>query len=239
MTHYIKRSATDEPGQQTIDEPDRSIRKDHMMKWLAVWVVGAVVVAAIVLVLARDTQEGERADFVGQGGEGSALAIDGARLVRGIDGLVVEASVPTPTPGSYEYPTGDMVAKWAAPHPDVEVGGPDEPEAFTMWAIIFNYPELCTDDSCDLDDLSDGAAAKGGVYQADARIAAEADMEFIGSIRLGQPPRTGSALENPLEAEVHLAIAPHGKALGGTDGWRQLNGPLGNPTLWWAATFSP
>ncbi|GMR03164.1 MAG: hypothetical protein BMS9Abin20_1535 [Acidimicrobiia bacterium] len=211
------------------------------MKWLIAGLAGLagiIVVAAIIVVSTGDTEPGERADIAGQGGEGSVLAVDGARLDRADDGLVVGASVPTPTPGSYEYPTGDMVAKWATPHPDVEVGGPGEPEAFTMWAIIFNYPELCTDDSCDLDDLAEGAAAKGGVYQADGRIAEEAEVEFVGSIRLGQPPRTGSALENPLEAEVHLAIAPHGKALSGADGWRQLNGPLGNPTLWWAATFS-
>ncbi len=238
MTGNMRHGTPSDERQQRTDESDRQIRKDLIMKWLFAGLVAIVVVAVIVLLSARDTEEGERADFAGQGGDGPTFAVDGARLVRADDGLRVQAVVPTPTPGSYEYPSGDMVAKWATPHPRIVVGGPGEPEAFTMWAIVFNYPDLCTED-CDLDDLAEGAAAKGGVFQADARIAADDEMEFMGSIRLGQSPSTGSALENPLGAEVHLAIAPHGKALGGTDGWRQLNGPVGNPTLWWAATFSP
>ena len=81
--------------------------------------------------------------------------------------------------------------------------------------------------------------AKGGVFQADGRVADGDDLEFAGSVRLGQVPGNGSPLESPLGVEVHLAISPHGKMLGGSDGWRQLNGPLDDPILWWAATFVP
>ena len=62
-------------------------------------------------------------------------------------------------------------------------------------------------------------------------------MELAGNVVLGQMPATGAPLENPLGSEIHVAVAPHGKALPGQDGWTQLNVPLGNPTLWWAATF--
>jgi hypothetical protein len=207
------------------------------MKWLIGGIAGIIVIVAIIAFARDDANAGQSADFGDQGSSDSTLAGASASLVRSDDGLRVHAVIPTPTPGSYEYPSGDMVPGWSSAHPDVLVGGPDEPEVFTMWAIVFNYPDQCTEGSCDLDDLSEGAPAKGGVYQADGRVADDEELEFSGSVRLGEAPATGSALENPLGAEVHLAIAPHGKMLGGTDGWRQLNGPLGNPTLWWAATF--
>jgi hypothetical protein len=208
------------------------------MKWLITGIAGIIGIAAILLISGNNVNAGESADFAGQGDPDSVFAVDGAHLDRFGDGIRVNAIIPTPTPGEYEYPSGDMVPDWSSAHPDVSVGGPDEPEVFTMWAIVFNYPERCTE-SCDLDDLSEGAAAKGGIYQADGRVADLEELELAGSVRIGQVPATGAALENPFGAEVHLAIAPHGKMLGGSDGWRQLNGPLGNPTLWWAATFSP
>jgi hypothetical protein len=212
------------------------------MKWLIIGIggiAGIVALVAIVLISAGGSDPGESADFTGQGGEGPLLAESGASLIRSGDGIRVSAIVPTPTPGSYEYPSGDMTPEWSAVHPVVLVGGPDEPEAFTMWVFVFNYPDMCTDDSCDLDDLAQGAPARGGAYQADGRVAAGDDLDLAGAVRLGQDPASGSALENPLGAEVHLAIAAHGKMLDGSDGWRQLNGPLRNPTLWWAASFAP
>jgi hypothetical protein len=213
------------------------------MKWLIAGIAGVavivVVVAAVILVASDDADAGESADFGVQGSSDTVSAVDGAGLVRSGDGLRVSAIVPTPTPGSYEYPSGDMVPDGSAVHPDIVAGGPDDPEAFTMWAFVFNFPDECTDKTCDLDDLSEDAPAKGGVFQADGRVADSEELELAGSVRLGQVPSTGSALENPFGAEIHLAIAPHGMFLGGTDGWRQLNGPVGNPTLWWAASFSP
>ena len=58
-----------------------------------------------------------------------------------------------------------------------------------------------------------------------------------GTIRLGQASVGGARLENPAGAEVHLAVAPHGRVLPGTDGWRQLDGRVGNPEYWWGAAF--
>jgi hypothetical protein len=132
-----------------------------------------------------------------------------------------------------------MVAEGAAPHPEVVPGGSDVPEVFTLWAFVFNHPQLCTDDTCDLDDLDEDAPAKGGVFQVDGRILEGAELDLAGSVRLGQEPIAGSPLKEPMGAEVHLAVAPHGMALTGPDLERQLNGPLGNSTLWWAAAFTP
>jgi hypothetical protein len=212
------------------------------MKWLIVGIVGIVgivVTVAIIVNVNGGSDAGERADFGGQGCEGPLLAESGASLIRSGDGIRVSANTPIPMPGTYEYPSADMVPDGSPAHPEVLPGGPDEPEVFTMWAFVYNYPDTCTDDTCDVDDSAQDAMAAGGVFQADGRVADGERLEFDGSVRLGQEPGTGSALVNPLGAEVHLAIAAHNKMLDGSDGWRQLNGPLGNPTLWWAASFEP
>lgn len=210
------------------------------MKWLIAGLaglLGMIVLVAGVVISADTTDDGESADFSGQGGEGEPIAVDGAHIVRSTDGIQIRAVVSTPQPGTYEYPKGDDLAGWAAPHPEVHPGDADRAEVFTLWAVVFNHPEMCTDESCDVDDLAPDAAARGGVYQADGRIADTDELQLSGSVRIGQVPLTGSLLDNPFGAEVHLAIAPHGKALTGEDLQRQLNGPLGNPTLWWAAPF--
>lgn len=212
------------------------------MKWIVaglVGLMGIIVIAAAVVTSGDKAGIGEVADVGGQGGEGEPIAVDGAWIERSADGLRVRSAVRTPSPGSYEYPTGDMVPETAQPHPEVFVGSADDREVFTMWTFVFNRPELCTDGSCDVDDLAADAPALGGVFQTDGRIASDDDLELVGSVRLGQIPSTGSPLTNPMGAEVHLAIAPHGRSLTGLDLTRQLNGPLGNPTLWWAATFLP
>jgi hypothetical protein len=211
------------------------------------WILAGIglcvlILAAVVVSLAvtggDDTGQWQTVDVGGQGGA-EPLAPGGARLLRRADGLVGELEVPTPEPGSYEYPTADMVQEWAEPHPPVSPGAGDAPEVFTVWVIIFNDSSLCTGGECGADDLEPGAAARGGVYQLDGRIADGDTLRFAGNVRVGQPPLFGSPLDNPLHALVHLPTAPHGRALPGADGWRQLNGPIGNPALWWGAEFPP
>ncbi len=215
---------------------------DTNVRWAPAGLAGLVAALALVglgVVATADSAEGQQSDVAGQGGSEPALADGGATLVRDPDGLRLSLSVPTPEAGSYEYPSGDQIADWSPVqgHPEVVAGGPDEPEVFTVWMVVFNHPSRCTDGACDRDDFREGAAAKGGMYQADGRVADEADLEATASIRLGQVPLTGAPMENPLGAEVHVAIAPHGKAVAGAGHWVQLNSPLGNPSLWWAATF--
>lgn len=201
--------------------------------------IGLLMIGGLAVLWATGDGDGETADIGGQGVDEPQLAADGARLTRRPDGIAVQMSAPTPQPGTYEYASADMVPPWADPHPRVTPGSSDAPEVFTAWIFVFNEPALCTDGACDLDDLGPDAAARGGGYQLDGLIADGDTMEFSGRVRLGQSPMDGHPLDNPEEAEVHVAITAHGRVLPGADGWRQLNGPIGNPTLWWAATFAP
>lgn len=212
----------------------------------SVALIAAGAVAAIALAIGvaialntSDDEAGETADVNEQGQSDTPLHGDAAHLVRRADGLVAELDVPTPTPGSYEYPTADMIPPNGAPHPPVSAGASDAPEVFTAWMFVFNHPDRCTEGRCDLDDVGPDTDAQGGSYQVDGKIADGDRLVLAGTIRLGQDPAGGARLVEPLGAEVHLAIAPHGRALSGADGWRQLNGAVGGPDFWWAATFAP
>ncbi len=223
-------------------KPDSERRLTARRAWMIAVLAVAVLVPLVVVVLAAtDESNGDVqiSDIPGQGGAEPAFATDAARLERRDDGLGATVDAPAPEPGSYEYPTGDMVSPWAEPHPAVSPGAANAPEVFTLWLIVFNDPESCTDDQCDVDDMAADAPARGGAYQLDGRVAYDKTMTFAGNIRVGQQPDTGSPLDNPIGAEVHLAIAPHGRARAGSEGWRQLNGPVGNPTHWWVTEFLP
>ncbi len=218
-------------------------RSGHRRRWIivAVGVVVAVVAATILAVVLPGDDGGaegwQTAEVRGQGDTEPALAPDGAQLMRRDDGLHVVVEVPTPQPGSYEYPTNEMIPPTVEYHPPVSPGAADAPEVFTLWLFAFNDGSECTDGQCGPDDTDAGSAARGGVYQADGRIADADTLRFESNIRLGQQPDKGSPLDNPHSAEVHVAIAPHGRALSDTDGWIQLNTAIGNPTLWWGARF--
>jgi len=235
-TSIIGAHTTGGPTPEPMDPEPRRIRR----RWLLVGaLVGTIAVAATVgLTLSDTSDEAQTADVAGQGGEGANLASDGARLTRRPDGLFAELDLPLPEPGSYAYPTADMVPPWAGPQPSVSPGASDAPEVFTVWAVVFNNRSLCTDGQCDSDDIGADVPARGGVYQLDGRVADGDQLRFVGNIRLGQEPLFGAPLADPHQAEVHLFMAPHGRALSGADGWRQLNGPVGNPSLWWAAQFA-
>lgn len=224
-------------------EPDLGDRPSPAQQRTAILPIAAAVILAFVAAAwwgtTRDDGSWETADFSGQGSDDSVYAANGARMLRRADALSVFVDVPTPLPSTYEYPTSDQHPPWAAPHPTVSPGSGDAPEVFTLWAFIFNDASLCTDGQCDLDDLGPDTAARGGSYQVDGRVADDDRLRFEGSVRLGQPPSSGSHLDSPDSAELHLAIAPHGRVRTGSDLWRQLNGPLGDPSLWWAATFLP
>lgn len=231
-------TATDTPTEVVGRRPRRRLRRMAAVVLVAALLVALV--AVIVVLVQGDERAGwQSADIAGQGGSDPPIAADGAHLVRRSDGLTVEIELPTPGPGTYEYPTDQMVPPWAAPHPRVSIGASDAPEVFTAWVFVFNSPAACTDQSCDADDLGVDTGARGGSYQLDGLIADESTMRFAGRIRLGQPPTNGATLDDPENAEVHVAIAPHGRMLAAADLWRQLNGPIGNPTLWWATSFTP
>ena len=176
----------------------------------------------------------QTADVLGQGGDG-VYQEDGARLVRSETSLRIKWKVPTPAPGTYQYPTADQVPPGAPTHPEIIPGWP---EVFTLWVFVFNHPELCSA-PCDFDDIGDTTAAQGGVYQLDATVALDGKIRFKGKVKVGEAPLVGAALQNPNGAEVHPAMAPHGKAHCGEALEQQLTGSVGNPSFWWPALFFP
>lgn len=196
----------------------------------------AVAIAATVTVPAATSKAGkqvfgvDRADIMGQGGQGVAAA-NGATLFRSFFGLHIRMEMPTPEPGEYTYPA-------AAPGAPPIV--PGWPEVFTGWAFVFNFPEKCTG-NCDLDDLGPGAAAQGGVYNFDGQLIWRDTLTLTGFVKRGalstNPPGIGGVvLQNPRGAEVHLAIAPHGQAIREFIDV-QTSSPAGSPACacWWVA----
>lgn len=166
------------------------------------------------------------------------------------DRVELEIRMPTPLPGSYNYPEDVPPLRQASP------------EVFTAWAFVFNHPEQCTAEGppqCGPDDFTD--AARGGVYNLAGHITSvdheggafvlnresDGDMVIRGTIHVGDAPRRDLppsadtprfGLENPLGAEVHVAIAPHGQLVPETLPG-ELFEPDGSPgcTCWWVAFF--
>jgi hypothetical protein len=168
----------------------------------------------------------ENADVLNQGGAG-VYAPGGAMVVRQPNGLRMSVTMPTPEPGSYVY----------APE-RTDVG---HPEVFTLWAFIFNYPDLCTPPACGADDLGVDAAAKGGAYNVSGHAASGGSLTLAGRIGVGDSPFphpviTMAPLESPSTAEIHLAVAPHG-ALDPTRLPEDFRLPTGSPACgcWWVA----
>ena len=165
----------------------------------------------------------EYANVMNQGGAG-VYAANGATLGREPNGLRASVTVPTPQPGTYNYPAG-------------RVSG--HPEVFTLWAFVFNYPNLCTA-PCDGDDLGAATPAKGGVYNIGGHVVSGTSLTIAGRIGVGETPFNPATapLESPSTAEVHLAIAPHG-FVEPSNRAAEFGLPTGPPEFWWTAMFTP
>lgn len=165
-------------------------------------------------------------DVVGQGMGGPVVSEDGATLTRTKNGVTAHLTMPTPLPGSYSYPTGNAF------QPTVLVG---HPEVFTGWIFIFNDPTECSDGICDSNDLGN-TPARGGAYNFAGHPVSGSTLNLAGHISVGSPPFVGAPLDNPLGAEIHLAVAPHGMVqpdLLPT----QIKTPIGTGNEWWLAIF--
>jgi hypothetical protein len=171
----------------------------------------------------------QEADVVGQGPSGSVVSEDGAKLVRTQDRLRVKLRMPTPAPGSYVYPGPNAF------HPNGTT--PGYPEVFTLWVFVFNYPDLCSA-PCDGNDLGVSAPARGGAFGVDGLIAYKSKVRLAGEVTRHTTPFVGSSLLEPLTAEVHFAVAPHGK-VDPANVENQLTKPVGSPPMWWLAFFLP
>ena len=186
-------------------------------KWLAVAPVLAM--AAIWPAMAGAGADKETQDVAIQGG-GGVYAADAATLIRTSNGLNITVTIPTPKPGSYLYPGGAVEGS---------------PEVFTGWAIVFNYPDMCSG-PCDGDDLGADKPAKGGVYNIAGHMTGGSTLTMSGHVSVGQAPFAFAPLQLPATADVHIAIAPHGQ-LDPSQMPAQISTPIGGPPVWWVALF--
>lgn len=168
----------------------------------------------------------ETQDVFGQGLAGPVVAMDGAKLTRSSTGLNVSLRMRAPEPESYNYPPGNAFNPAAEPGP---------PEAFSLWVFVFNHPEDCLSDPCDLADFAAGRGA-GGAFNGAGHIVGGRNLQLSGRVSLTSEPFQGSPLLEPMTAEVHLAVAPHG-LVNPEFMPAQIQTPIGGPDHWWFALF--
>jgi hypothetical protein len=176
-------------------------------------------------------------DIVGQGPDGPVVSMDGATLVRTRNGITASMSMPTPAPGTYDYPP---------PNPFQPIAPvPGTPEVFTGWFFFFNAPENCAVPNQCVPPPPGGPApndfteGRGGVYNfAGHAVSGGGSLNLVGHISVGDEQFGGPfALEDPAGAEVHLAIAPHGVLVPDLLP-EQIGTPVGSPPFWWIAFFA-
>jgi hypothetical protein len=78
--------------------------------------------------------------------------------------------------------------------------------------------------------------ARGGAFNVAGHIVGGSNLSLDGHASVNSTPFGGSTLLEPRTAEVHLAVAPHGKLVPELlpD---QITKPIGNPSFWWLAIF--
>ncbi len=160
-------------------------------------------------------------DIVGQGPGGTTVGE--AVLTRGANGIHVLAKMSTPEPGSYDYPMGAVVGS---------------PEVYSLWAFVFADPDLCDGACGGLDDVE---ASGGGVFALGGHAVGGSTLNLSGHVSKNTEPftlpeRDFSRLSRMDDAEVHIAIAPHG-ALDPAQLPGQFVTPIGTPANWWIAIF--
>jgi hypothetical protein len=204
---------------------------------------GALLLAAAAAALA-DGATKQTVDVLGQGLQPGTCAAAaravaspaGATLVRTMGGITASVSMPTPAPASYCYPPANPFQPIAPT--------PGTPEVFTGWFFFFNNPGKCaTPHQCvppspDAPAPNDFTEAGGGVYNfAGHAVSGGGGLTLVGHIEVGEAPFAGAApLMNPMGAEVHLAIAPHGVLIPELLP-EQINVPVGGPPYWWVGLF--
>lgn len=158
----------------------------------------------------------EISDVFGQGPDGPVVAEDGATLRRTDNAIQAKVRMPTPAPGTYTYPDPDDSPTAA------EQG---HPEGFTLWVFVFD------------EDLGPfNGRPWSSAFFAAGHMVGGSTLTLSGQINRSTEPFAGFHLENPRDAEVHLAVAPHG----GIDPDimpEQITTPAGGPSMWWFAIF--
>lgn len=146
-------------------------------------------------------------------GDRDVYEYDGATLRRNPNSISVKVSIDTPEPGTYCYAEGDTAVAEAGP-----------PEAFSLWLFTF-----------DEEQGSFGDFPWSGAFFVAGHIVGGPHLNLSGQISKETEPFGGYPLENP-DAEVHLAVAPHG-ALEPDIMPGQIKTPAGTPGHWWVSIF--
>ena len=201
----------------------------------------SLVVAILLIALsAQSHAQGsieQTVDIIGQGLTGPVVAEDGGTLIRTQHGVSIVVKMPTPAPGSYNYPPANPF-QTVAPVPGT-------PEVFTGWVFFFNnpgncaVPHACVPPAPGAPAPNDFTEGEGGVYNlAGHAVSGGGSLNLSGHLSAGDAQFGGPhSLQNPLGAEIHVAIAPHGVLVPDLlpD---QISTPVGSPPFWWVMLFA-
>lgn len=208
-----------------------------MMRRLITVMAVAALVAATATTASANPWETE--DIFGQGLSGDTVAVNGAKINRGATGITASVTMPTPEPGTYNYPSGPTAS-----------GEQGHPEAFSLWVFVFFNPEACAGGSgnCGPADLRMKEDVVAGAFNAGGHLTASPNLTMSGRVTANSPS-FGNDLGNAetiaqalalgydiSDAEVHIAVAPHG-ALAPDLLPAQIKTPAGGPAEWWLAIF--
>lgn len=185
-----------------------------------------LLVTGFLLGLAQAQVTKKTVGVIGQGPGGPVVSMNGATLRRSDTGLTASLRMPTPAPGTYDYPPPNMFQS------EVFEG---HPEVFTLWLFAFNDPEDCLSIPCDLGDFQAGRGM-GGAFGIAGHPVGGPHLRLTGHVTINSTPFGGVPLSEPRTAEVHLAVAPHG-ALQPDVMPNQIKTPIGTPDHWWLAFF--
>jgi hypothetical protein len=179
----------------------------------------------------------ETADVVGQGLAGPVVAADGAAIMRTPNGVVANVTMDTPEPGTYTNPAGPTGS-----------GVSGHPEAFSLWVFVFFNPEECAAAICGPADLMNDDDVIAGAYNAGGHLEGGPILNLQGFVNQDSFTFGGAKAEtigqavslgyNLADAEIHLAVAPHG-ALDPALLPGSISTPNGTPANWWLALFGP
>lgn len=204
----------------------------HRRLLLAVATAGALVAPTAV---ASAGNPWEHEDIFGQGMDGPTVAEDGAAIRRTAKGVTAKVTMPTPEPGSYNYPQGPTAS-----------GEEGHPEAFSLWVFLFFNPEECATGDCGPADLINDPDVVAGAFNAGGHLASGPKLTISGRVNEQSAVFGGSNAETIAEAlamgygiddaQVHVAVAPHG-AQDPDLLPQQFKTPAGDPSFWWMALY--
>ncbi len=98
--------------------------------------------------------------------------------------------------------------------PNLTVG-----DVYTLWWVIFNHPENCSNGVCNLDDVvpfpGNVAAGVSLIYGAGHLIPTSGRGNFAAHLGVGDTRGAmfGPGLTDPLNAEIHVVLRTHGPVI--------------------------